>query len=94
MTRLSDVLSLVVATHMATESLAAKQRFAKKKGKTQMWITIVVVVGTVLLAALCAIYCRCGDRLYTRGAGARTVDNKDEQEPLMPVATATPLPPP
>lgn len=93
--RLSDVLSLVVAAHMATESLAAKRTFAKKNGKTQTIITVVVVIGTVLLALLCAIYCQCGDRFYTRGAGrARKVDNKDEQEPLIPVATATPLPPP
>ena len=44
-----------------------------------MWITIVVVVGTVMLALLCALYCQCGDRIYTAGNNNR----RNEQEPLI-----------
>ena len=73
---------------LATESLAAKRTFAKKKGKTQMWITIVVVVGTVMLALLCALYCQCGDRIYTAGNNNR----RNEQEPL--IVEGKPIPPP
>ena len=73
---------------LATESLAAKRTFAKKKGKTQMWITIVVVVGTVMLALLCALYCQCGERIYTAGNNNR----RNEQEPL--IVEGKPIPPP
>jgi len=41
------MLALLTTALMAMESLAAKRTFAKKKGKTQMWITIIVVVCTV-----------------------------------------------
>ena len=88
MPRLSNALALVYAALMATQSLAAKRTFAKKKGKTQMWITIVVVVGTVLLALLCALYCQCGDRIYTAGNNNR----RNEQEPL--IVEGKPIPPP
>ena len=70
------------------ESFAAKRTFAKKKGKTQMWITIIVVVCTVLLALLCAVYCQCGDRIYTAGNNNR----RNEQEPL--IVEGKPMPPP
>ena len=51
MARLGNLLALLSTALLATESLAAKRTFAKKKGKTQMWITIVVVVGTVAARA-------------------------------------------
>ncbi len=53
-----------------------------------MWITIVVVVCTVLLALLCALYCQCGDRIYTAGNNNR----RNEQEPL--IVEGKPIPPP
>ena len=68
--------------------VAKRRTFAKKKGKTQMWITIVVVVGTVMLALLCALYCQCGDRIYTAGNNNR----RNEQEPL--IVEGKPIPPP
>ena len=83
--------SLLTTALLATESLAAKRTFAKKKGKTQMWITIIVVVGTVLLALLCALYCQCGERIYTSGNGRRNFNN-NEQEPL--IVEGKPIPPP
>ena len=46
MARLGNLLALLSTALLATESFAAKRTFAKKKGKTQMWITIIVVVGT------------------------------------------------
>ena len=76
---------------LATESLAAKRRFAKKGGQTQMWITIIVVIGTVLLALLCALYCKCGDRIYTTGNGPNRRYN-NEQEPL--IVEGKPISPP
>ena len=79
---------MLSAALLATESFAAKRTFAKKKGKTQMWITIVVVVGTVMLALLCALYCQCGDRIYTAGNNNR----RNEQEPL--IVGGKPIPPP
>ena len=82
------MLALLSAALLATESFAAKRTFAKKKGKTQMWITIVVVVGTVMLALLCALYCQCGDRIYTAGNNNR----RNEQEPL--IVEGKPMPPP
>ena len=82
------MLALLTTALLATESLAAKRTFAKKKGKTQMWITIVVVVCTVLLALLCALYCQCGDRIYTAGNNNR----RNEQEPL--IVEGKPMPPP
>ena len=88
MPRLGNALSLLTAALMATDGLAAKRTFAKKKGKTQMWLTIVVVVGTVLLALLCALYCQCGDRIYTAGNNNR----RNEQEPL--IVEGKPMPPP
>ena len=88
MPRLGNALALVTAALIATESLAAKRTFAKKKGKTQMWITIVVVVGTVMLALLCALYCQCGDRIYTAGNNNR----RNEQEPL--IVEGKPISPP
>ena len=88
MARLGNLLALLSTALLATESLAAKRTFAKKKGKTQMWITIVVVVGTVMLALLCALYCQCGDRIYTAGNNNR----RNEQEPL--VVEGKPIPPP
>ena len=45
------MLALLTTALMAMESLAAKRTFAKKKGKTQMWITIIVVVCTVATRA-------------------------------------------
>ena len=51
MARLGNLLALLTTALLATESLAAKRTFAKKKGKTQMWITIIVVVGTVATRA-------------------------------------------
>ena len=81
-------MALLSTALLATESLAAKRTFAKKKGKTQMWITIVVVVCTVLLALLCALYCQCGDRIYTAGNNNR----RNEQEPL--IVEGKPIPPP
>ena len=76
-----------------------------------MWITIIVVVGTVatraemvprdaeinanrssrtqvMLALLCALYCQCGDRIYTAGNDSR----RNEQEPL--IVEGKPIPPP
>ena len=88
MPRLGNALALVAAALTATQSLAAKRTFAKKKGKTQMWITIVVVVGTVMLALLCALYCQCGERIYTAGNNNR----RNEQEPL--IVEGKPIPPP
>ena len=119
MPRLGNALALVTAALIATESLAAKRTFAKKKGKTQMWITIIVVVGTVavraetmislwrrrldgvevgrnnrpsrtqvMLALLCALYCQCGERVYTAGNNNR----RNEQEPL--IVEGKPIPPP
>ena len=88
MARLGNLLALLSAALLATESFAAKRTFAKKKGKTQMWITIVVVVGTVMLALLCALYCQCGDRIYTAGNNNR----RNEQEPL--IVEGKPIPPP
>ena len=88
MARLGNLLALLSTALLATESLAAKRTFAKKKGKTQMWITIVVVVGTVMLALLCALYCQCGDRIYTAGNNNR----RNEQEPL--IVEGKPMPPP
>ena len=82
------MLALLSTALLATESLAAKRTFAKKKGKTQMWITIIVVVGTVMLALLCALYCQCGDRIYTAGNNNR----RNEQEPL--IVEGKPMPPP
>ena len=82
------MLALLSAALMATETLAAKRTFAKKKGKTQMWITIIVVVGTVMLALLCALYCQCGERIYTAGNNNR----RNEQEPL--IVEGKPMPPP
>ena len=99
---------------LATESYAAKRTFAKKKGKTQMWITIIVVVCTVppvrkwfpvtqrltpighhpaqvFLALLCALFCKCGDRIYTTGNGPNRRYN-NEQEPL--IVEGKPMPPP
>ena len=86
--RVGNLLALLSTALLATESLAAKRTFAKKKGKTQMWITIVVVVGTVMLALLCALYCQCGDRIYTAGNNNR----RNEQEPL--IVEGKPIPPP
>jgi F0F1-type ATP synthase membrane subunit c/vacuolar-type H+-ATPase subunit K len=88
MARLGNLLALLSTALLATESFAAKRTFAKKKGKTQMWITIVVVVGTVMLALLCALYCQCGDRIYTAGNNNR----RNEQEPL--IVEGKPIPPP
>ena len=110
MARLGNLLALLTTALLATESLAAKRTFAKKKGKTQMWITIIVVVGTVatraewfpvtrrstpighpaqvMLALLCALYCQCGDRIYTAGNNNR----RNEQEPL--IVEGKPIPPP
>ena len=88
MARLGNMLALLTTALMATQSLAAKRTFAKKKGKTQMWITIVVVVGTVMLALLCALYCQCGERIYTAGNNNR----RNEQEPL--IVEGKPIPPP
>ena len=88
MARLGNLLALLSTALLATESFAAKRTFAKKKGKTQMWITIVVVVGTVMLALLCALYCQCGDRIYTAGHNNR----RNEQEPL--IVEGKPIPPP
>ena len=88
MARLGNLLALLSTALLATESLAAKRTFAKKKGKTQMWITIVVVIGTVMLALLCALYCQCGERVYTAGNNNR----RNEQEPL--VVEGKPIPPP
>ena len=51
MARLGNLLALLSTALLATESQAAKRTFAKKKGKTQMWITIIVVVGTVAARA-------------------------------------------
>ena len=81
-------MALLSTALLATESHAAKRTFAKKKGKTQMWITIIVVVGTVMLALLCALYCQCGDRIYTAGNNNR----RNEQEPL--IVEGKPIPPP
>ena len=88
MPRLGNALALVAVALKTTETLAAKRTFAKKKGKTQMWITIVVVVGTVMVALLCALYCQCGDRIYTAGNNNR----RNEQEPL--IVEGKPMPPP
>ncbi len=88
MARLGSLLALLSTALLATESYAAKRTFAKKKGKTQMWITIIVVVGTVMLALLCALYCQCGDRIYTAGNNNR----RNEQEPL--IVEGKPIPPP
>ena len=88
MARLGNLLALLSAALLATESFAAKRTFAKKKGKTQMWITIIVVVGTVMLALLCALYCQCGERIYTAGNNNR----RNEQEPL--IVEGKPIPPP
>ena len=82
MARLGNLLALLTTALMATETFAAKRRFAKKGGQTQMWITIIVVIGTVLLALLCALYCKCGDRIYTTGNGPNRRYN-NEQEPLI-----------
>ena len=79
---------MLSAALLATESHAAKRTFAKKKGKTQMWITIIVVVGTVMLALLCALYCQCGERIYTAG----NINRRNEQEPL--IVEGKPIPPP
>ena len=91
MARLGNLLALLTTALLATESLAAKRRFAKKGGQTQMWITIIVVIGTVLLALLCALYCKCGDRIYTTGNGPNRRYN-NEQEPL--IVEGKPMPPP
>ena len=91
MARLGNLLALLSTAPLATESLAAKRTFAKKKGKTQMWITIIVVVCTVMLALLCALFCKCGDRIYTTGNGPNRRYN-NEQEPL--IVEGKPIPPP
>ena len=49
------------------------------------------VIGTVLLALLCALYCKCGDRIYTTGNGPNRRYN-NEQEPL--IVEGKPIPPP
>ena len=91
MARLGNLLALLTTALLATESFAAKRTFAKKKGKTQMWITIIVVVCTVFLALLCALFCKCGDRIYTTGNGPNRRYN-NEQEPL--IVEGKPIPPP
>ena len=91
MARLGNLLALLSTALLATESHAAKRRFAKKGGQTQMWITIIVVIGTVLLALLCALYCKCGDRIYTTGNGPNRRYN-NEQEPL--IVEGKPISPP
>jgi hypothetical protein len=42
----------------------------------------------VMLALLCALYCQCGDRIYTAGNNNR----RNEQEPL--IVEGKPIPPP
>ena len=42
----------------------------------------------VMLALLCALYCQCGDRIYTAGNNNR----RNEQEPL--IVEGKPMPPP
>ena len=41
-----------------------------------------------MLALLCALYCQCGDRIYTAGSNNR----RNEQEPL--IVEGKPIPPP
>ena len=50
-----------------------------------------MVIGTVLLALLCALYCKCGDRIYTTGNGPNRRYN-NEQEPL--IVEGKPISPP
>ena len=50
-----------------------------------------LIIGTVLLALLCALYCKCGDRIYTTGNGPNRRYN-NEQEPL--IVEGKPIPPP
>ena len=45
----------------------------------------------VFLALLCALYCKCGDRIYTTGNGPNRRYN-NEQEPL--IVEGKPMPPP
>ena len=42
----------------------------------------------VMLALLCALYCQCGERVYTAGNNNR----RNEQEPL--IVEGKPIPPP
>ena len=44
-----------------------------------------------MLALLCALYCQCGERIYTSGNGRRNFNN-NEQEPL--IVEGKPMPPP
>ena len=50
-----------------------------------------MVIGTVLLALLCALFCKCGDRIYTTGNGPNRRYN-NEQEPL--IVEGKPISPP
>ena len=45
----------------------------------------------MFLALLCALYCKCGDRIYTTGNGPNRRYN-NEQEPL--IVEGKPMPPP
>ena len=45
----------------------------------------------VFLALLCALFCKCGDRIYTTGNGPNRRYN-NEQEPL--IVEGKPMPPP
>ena len=45
----------------------------------------------VFLALLCALFCKCGDRIYTTGNGPNRRYN-NEQEPL--IVEGKPIPPP
>ena len=49
------------------------------------------VAGSDELALLCALYCKCGDRIYTTGNGPNRRYN-NEQEPL--IVEGKPMPPP
>ena len=45
----------------------------------------------VMLALLCALFCKCGDRIYTTGNGPNRRYN-NEQEPL--IVEGKPISPP
>ena len=86
MARLGNALALLAL--LATETHAGPNR---KKGRhnnqclhrLDCWLTILLVLLAIVLAAAYYAYC-----VYGRGSRR---NEKTETEPLMPVATATPM---
>ena len=53
-------------------------------------LTPIGLPAQVFLALLCALFCKCGDRIYTTGNGPNRRYN-NEQEPL--IVEGKPMPP-